>query len=151
MVATIGGVRHHGVMDQARCRALAETARVARLATTRHDGRVDLVPIVFAFHDEQVVFAVDHKPKSTVRLQRLANIATNPEVTVLFDHHEEDWTRLWWVRMRGSAVEHRAAAVPAAIDALVRRHPQYDDNRPAGPAVLIGPTAWTGWVASDEQ
>ena len=80
-------------MDEARCRSLAATSPVARLGTFRAGGRLDLVPIVFAFHDDRLVFAVDHKPKSTTRLQRLANIAENPEVTVLFDHHEDDWDR----------------------------------------------------------
>lgn len=134
-------------MDEDRCRSLAGTRRVARLGTRREDGRIDLVPIVFAFHRRALVFAVDHKPKSTTRLQRLANIAVNPDVTVLFDHHEDDWDRLWWVRMRGTAVEHPGEQVPAAIDALVERHPQYQRTRPAGPAVLIEPTGWTGWAA----
>lgn len=136
-------------MDEARCRSLAEGSRVARLATVRADGGVDLVPIVFAFHGGNLIFAVDHKPKSTVRLKRLENIAANPGVTVLFDHHEEDWARLWWVRMRGVATEHPAGAVHEAIDALVARYPQYRAERPTGPAVLIEPTSWTGWAAAD--
>ena len=136
-------------MDEARCRSLAATSRVARLATLRPDGRLDLVPIVFVFHHGRLVFAVDHKPKSTTRLQRLANIAANPQVTVLFDHHEDDWDRLWWVRMRGTATEHAAEEVADAIDALVGRYPQYRQARPAGPAVLIEPIGWTGWAAAD--
>lgn len=90
---------------------------------------------------------MDHKPKSTVRLQRLENIAATPEVTVLFDHHDEDWSRLWWVRMRGTAAEHPADDVPAEVDALVARYPQYEDVRPNGPVVVITPTTWTGWAA----
>ena len=130
---------------------LAEQVPVARLATTRTDNRVDLVPIVFAFHEGHVVFAVDHKPKTTRRLQRLANIAANPSVTVLFDHHEDDWSRLWWVRMRGTAVEHDAAEVTGAVDTLVARHPQYQGHRPAGPAVLITPVEWQGWAATPDR
>lgn len=138
-------------MDETRCRSLAATGRVARLATVRADGQVDLVPIVFAFHDGRLAFAVDHKPKSTTRLQRLANIAAHPEVTVLFDHHEEDWSRLWWVRMRGVATERAADEVPDAIDALVARYPQYGVTRPTGPAVLIEPTGWSGWAATEPR
>ena len=136
-------------MDEARCRSLAATSPVARLGTFRAGGRLDLVPIVFAFHDGRLVFAVDHKPKSTTRLQRLANIAANPQVTVLFDHHEDDWDRLWWVRMRGTAIERPATEVPEAIDALVARYRQYEGARPTGPAVLIEPIGWTGWAAAD--
>ena len=139
-------------MDEARCRALAATSRVARLATTRPDGLVDLVPIVFAFVDDDLVFAVDHKPKTTTRLQRLANIAANPEVTVLFDHHDDaDWDRLWWVRLRGVAAEHDPGDAEPAIDALVERYPQYRETRPAGPVVVITPTAWTGWAADPAE
>lgn len=139
-------------MDEARCRALAATSRVARLATTRPDGLVDIVPVVFAFVDGDLVFAVDHKPKTTTRLQRLANIAANPQVTVLFDHHDdEDWSRLWWVRMRGVAAERGNDEAAAAVDALVERYPQYQQIRPAGPVVVIAPTAWTGWAADPAE
>jgi len=41
---------------------LLEHARVATLATIRADGRVDLVPVTFAFDDDLIVTAVDHKP-----------------------------------------------------------------------------------------
>lgn len=135
-------------MDDTRCRSLAGVARVARLATTRPNGRVDLIPFVFAMHENAVVFAIDHKPKRTTRLQRLVNIAANPAVTVLFDHHDEDWDRLWWVRMRGVAAETQCSEVPAAVDALVAKYPQYRDHRPAGALVLIEPTSWTGWAAA---
>ena len=46
----------------------------ARDAATRA-GAIDLVPITFAFvDDDTIVTAVDHKPKRTTRLQRLDNI-----------------------------------------------------------------------------
>ncbi len=138
-------------MDEERCRTLVDRTPVARLATTRADGRVDLVPIVFAFHDDRLVFAVDHKPKTTTRLQRLTNIAAHPAVTVLFDHHDDDWSRLWWVRMRGTAAERDPGTVTAEIDALVARHPQYREHRPAGPAVLVTPTEWHGWAAAEAR
>ena len=53
-------------------------ARVARLATIGPDGRPDLVPVTFALDGDtsraRIVIAVDHKPKTTRRLQRLANV-----------------------------------------------------------------------------
>ncbi|MFC3983062.1 TIGR03668 family PPOX class F420-dependent oxidoreductase [Streptosporangium jomthongense] len=75
-----------------------ETARVARLATVSDDGRPHLVPVTFAVVDDVIAIAVDHKPKSTVRLRRLANIAANPQVSLLVDEYDDDWDRLWWVR-----------------------------------------------------
>ena len=50
-----------------------------------------------------VVGAVDHKPKSTTRLARLADIARTGRATLLVDHYEDDWSRLWWVRISGPA------------------------------------------------
>ena len=115
----------------------------------RPDGRPDLVPIVFAFSGGDLVFAIDHKPKSTQRLQRLVNIDHQPTVTVLFDRYDEDWEQLWWVRMRGTAEE---VAEPqersAALDALQAEYSQYEGRRPAGAVVRIRPTAWTGWSFS---
>ena len=78
--------------------------RVARLATVGADGRPHVVPICFALDGDTLYSAVDEKPKSTRRLQRLANIGANPQVEVVIDHWDEDWTRLWWVRLSGRAV-----------------------------------------------
>lgn len=135
------------MLDEPACRSLAATCEVARLATLRPDGRIDLVPIVFAFTGECVVFAVDHKPKTRRSLQRLTNIEANPGVTVLFDHYTGDWGALWWVRMRGHATVRRSD--PAARSALVSRYEQYVAHPPAGPFVRVVATEWRGWSASD--
>ena len=136
-------------MDERECRIRMATTRVARLATTRADGRVDLVPIVFALVDADVVFAIDHKPKRTRNLRRLANIESNPEVTVLFDHYaDDDWGALWWVRMRGRAViVPGGPAAGRALDELQNRYPQHQARRPEGPVVWITPTGFTGWAS----
>ena len=138
-------------MAEAECKARAVEARVARLATTRADGRVDLVPIVFAFVESRLVFAVDHKPKRTTNLQRLANIEANPHVTVLFDCYvDDDWDALWWVRMRGWAqVAAEGPITEQALDGLQARYPQHKERRPDGPVVVVTPTAWTGWASFD--
>lgn len=112
----------------------------------RPDGDIDLVPIVFAFVDETLYFAVDHKPKTTQRLTRLRNIDHDPRVTVLFDRYSDDWTQLWWVRMRGSAsVLPDQELRTRPLDALVAKYEQYADLRPDGPVVCIEPTEWAGW------
>lgn len=133
-------------MDSDECRERAADERSARLATVRPDGRPDLVPIVFAFSGDDLVFAVDHKPKSTHRLQRLTNIDHQPSVTVLFDRYDDNWELLWWVRMRGTAEEvanHQERS--AALDALQAKYFQYDGQRPEGAVVRVQPTSWTGW------
>ena len=127
-------------------RELFAAARVARLATVSPDGRPHLVPIVFAIDGDVIYTVVDAKPKRTTALQRLANIAANPAVSVLVDEYREDWTQLWWVRADGTA---RVLADPTdAISLLATRYPQYRATPPPGPAVAITVVAWSGWAAS---
>ena len=84
-------------------RARVAGARVARLATTEAGAAPHLVPICYALEGDVLYSAVDEKPKRSQRLKRLANIRADARVTVLVDHYEEDWTRLWWVRAAGRA------------------------------------------------
>ncbi len=121
-------------------------ARVARLATADAEGRPHVVPIAFAHDDENLYFAVDDKPKRSRNLKRLRNIAGNPRVSVLVDHYEDDWTRLWWVRVDGVAhvLDHDADA-QRAIDLLARKYEQYARTRPRGPVVAISIEHMTGW------
>ena len=72
-------------------------------ATVGADGRPHVVPICFALDGDTLYTAVDSKPKSTRRLRRLANIEANPAVEIVIDHWDEDWSRLWWVRLSGRA------------------------------------------------
>ncbi len=120
---------------------------VARLATVGTDGTPHLVPMVFALLGEDVIVsAVDGKPKRSRKLRRLANIAAEPRVSVLADHYEQDWSRLWWVRADGTARvldEH-----PDGLAALVARYPQYREAAPAGPFVEITVHRWTAWPLS---
>ena len=130
--------------DEARERLV--TARVARLATVSADGQPHLVPVTFAAGGDAVYIAIDHKPKSTTRLKRLANIAANPRVALLADHYADDWTQLWWARADGRAIVRTDPAdTRAPIALLAARYPQYQATPPTGPVIAITVTAWTGW------
>lgn len=136
-------------MDEAEIRRRLADARVAHLATTGGDGRPHVVPICFVAMSGEIFFAVDHKPKRTTDLQRLRNIAAHPDVAVLVDHYEEDWSRIWWVRVDGRArVLEAGDASDRAIDALSSRYPQYGRARPDGPVVSIRIERLSGWSAS---
>jgi PPOX class probable F420-dependent enzyme len=146
-------LRQAGAVDEDAARAAVAEARVARLATRSAAGDVHLVPITFALVGSdrpRLVSAVDHKPKTTTRLQRLADIRADPEVSLLVDHYGEDWSSLWWVRIRG-----RAAVVDAgpthveAVDALCAKYDQYRDRRPTGPAIVVDVSRWQWWCAAD--
>ena len=71
------------------------SARVARLATLQPDGSPHLVPVTFAVDGDALAFAVDAKPKTTQRLQRIRNIERDPRVSLLVDEYADDWSRLW--------------------------------------------------------
>jgi PPOX class probable F420-dependent enzyme len=118
-------------------------ARVARLATVGADGAPHLVPIVFAVAGDVIHSAVDAKPKRHRNLRRLANIAHEPRVSLLADHYDDDWTRLWWVRADGIA--RVSASSAAGVAALQAKYPQYADRPPAGPFITVEVSRWTAW------
>ncbi len=136
-------------MDENEIWRRAGAARVARLATVGADGRPHTVPICFALDNRTLYFAVDAKPKRTTDLKRLRNIAANPSVSILVDHYEDDWARLWWVRLDGTArVVTGDAEVEKAQHLLSQRYAQYRAARPAGPVVAVAIEGVTGWAAS---
>jgi len=136
-------------MDPQEMHRRINSAMVARLATVGRDSRPHIVPITFALDDDTMFFAIDFKPKKTADLQRLRNIEANPSVSVLVDHYEEDWTKLWWVRADGSArIVIDGATFERGIDLLTKRYAQYRSARPGGPVVSIAIERMTGWSAS---
>jgi PPOX class probable F420-dependent enzyme len=135
-------------VNESRCRAHLAAARVGRLATVRPDGSPHVVVCCYAVEGDRVWTAVDEKPKSGAPLQRLANIRANPRASLLVDHYEEDWERLWWVRVDGAAaVLEIGNEEERAIAALTARYPQYERARPGGPVIAIAIERLTGWSA----
>lgn len=126
-------------------RSAIERARVARLATASLDARPHLVPITFATRGDRIVTAVDHKPKSTRNLRRLRNIAENPNVAVLADQYDDDWSRLWWARADGVAEVTDAASHPDLVAALTEKYDQYRRRPPDDLLILIQVGRWRGW------
>ena len=111
------------------------SARVARLATAGADGRPHVVPICFVLDGDTLYTAVDEKPKRTRALRRLRNIQENPWVEVVIDHYEENWTKLWWVRLRGRA---RVVGLDERVlGLLAAKYPQYRETPPQGPAIAV--------------
>ncbi|MFB7634593.1 TIGR03668 family PPOX class F420-dependent oxidoreductase [Streptomyces sp. NPDC056149] len=140
-------------MTPERARECFAHSRVARLATVDAGGRPHLVPVVFALTGDTLAFAVDHKPKRTSALKRLANIRTNPAVSLLVDDYDEDWDHLWWARADGTAT-----VLPPAADAersaghvrflTAKYRTQYAERLPEGPVVEVAVTRWSGWHAT---
>lgn len=126
-----------------------QQARVARLATVGAGGAVGLVPICFVVVDGWVGSAVDHKPKRSDRLRRLADIEATGAATVLVDHYEEDWSRLWWVRLRGEArVLEEGPERDRALLLLAAKYDQYRAQPPTGPVIAVEVEEWRAWSAA---
>jgi len=122
-----------------------EEAPVARLATVDPQGRPHVVPICFVIEGETLYTAVDQKPKRTRRLRRLRNVEANPRVEVLIDHYEDDWSKLWWVRLRGTA---RIVDDRRALELLAAKYPQYAADPPVGPVLVVAIEERIEWTMS---
>lgn len=137
-------------MNDEQAQALFAGARVARLGTVDETGHPHLVPVVFAVDGSRIFTAVDHKPKRTTALRRLANIRANPAVSLLVDYYDdEDWSALWWVRADGRAqvLEGTDEVARHGIDQLTDRYPQHREHPPDGPVVVVDVDSWTAWSA----
>jgi PPOX class probable F420-dependent enzyme len=126
-------------------------ARVGRLATVAQDGRPHLVPLCFVLEGDVLYSAVDEKPKRSQHLKRVENIRSRPQVSVLVDHYEEDWARLWWVRLDGPArVLDERAEREHGLALLQAKYEQYRSEPPTGPVVAMRIERWRGWSSEED-
>jgi PPOX class probable F420-dependent enzyme len=129
-------------------RLRVERASVARLATVGADGTPHVIPICFTLAGETLYSAVDRKPKRSLRLKRIENVRADPRVEVLVDHYEDDWSRLWWVRLRGHArVLEAGEECERALALLAEKYPQYRTEPPPGPVLAVDVDRWSAWHA----
>jgi len=131
-------------------RARLEVARIAHLATLDADRRPHLIPICFVWDGSVFHSAIDHKPKrvAPTQLARLRNIKNTPQVALLVDQYDEDWTRLWYVLVRGEAEMVSASAEHKhAIQRLRAKYPQYDTHmlNDDAPVLRVTPVRITAW------
>ncbi|HXV32928.1 MAG TPA: TIGR03668 family PPOX class F420-dependent oxidoreductase [Gaiellaceae bacterium] len=129
---------------------LVAAERVARLATVDPDGRPHLVPIAYALIGDTLYTAVDDKPKRSRTLRRMENARERPDVTVLVDRYDDDWTQLWWVRLRGRGrVLDAGDEAARALAALAAKYDQYREAPPGLPVLAVDVGEWRGWSAQD--
>jgi PPOX class probable F420-dependent enzyme len=133
--------------------ALAAAARVGRLATVRPSGAPHVVPVVFFLFVEpdgpRLYWAVDDKPKRSTSLVRLQNIRENPRVEVIVDTYEEDWSRLWWVRLLGTArIVSDDEERGSALGGLAAKYEPYRQDPPSGDVVAIDVSDVQWWTGS---
>ena len=107
------------------------------------------MPICFVVADDVVYSAVDDKPKRHEHLQRISNVTATGAASLLIDEYDEDWSRLWWVRLDGRArVVDDTAEAKRAIRSLCDKYSQYRDQPPSGPVLALDVERWVGWSAT---
>lgn len=127
--------------------------RVARLATADEEGHPHIVPICFAFDGTHFYTPLDEKPKrvSGKQLRRVRNIEARHEAMLLFDHYEEDWSKLGFVQVFGRAelIQPGEEGHETAIELLRRRYKQYlAMNLEVSPVIRMTPERIVSWGAA---
>ena len=133
-------------------------ARLGRLATVTARNEPRVVPICFALVEvpaPTIVSVLDEKPKRVTdgELARVRNLRRNPACSLVIDHYEEDWQRLWFVQVNGSArvLEPGDSLHEMALAALRAKYPQYREMRlETRLAIAIEIQAVTTWRGDGE-
>lgn len=125
------------------------TARHGVLGTRNEARGVDLVPVVYVTDgDRRIFIPIDTiKAKTTTRLQRLENLSHDPRCTLLVEHYDDDWSRLWWVRVAGTGAEADSATLDHNLPLLADRYPQYAKPGAIESGIAMTPSTILGWRA----
>ncbi len=103
--------------------------RVARLATQSAGGSPHVMPICYAFDGTRFYTPLDEKPKrvADAQLRRVRNIQARPDVGLLIDQYDDDWSQLGYVLVRGRAelIDPGNSTHAHALALLRQRYPQY--------------------------
>ena len=131
--------------------------RVARLATSSVDGQPAVIPICYEFDSGYVYTPIDEKPKRVEAglLKRVRNIKANPAVALVVDDYSEDWGKLIYVLISGTAEiispSDDASEHARAVELLREKYPQYRvmalDERPI---IKITPTRIKRWAPAEK-
>lgn len=111
-----------------------------------------MVPVCFALVGGVAYTPIDEKPKrgDPASLRRIRNVLARPDVCLVVDHYEEDWSRLAWLQVRGRAgLATEARERSLAFSALRERYPQYRGmDLESRPLIRIAPTQIVMWRAA---
>lgn len=129
-----------------------ERARIARLATVDTKSKPHLVPVVFVFDSNRFFIPIDKKRKTIKpeKLKRVTNINENPNVALLIDEYDEDWTKLAFVMIQGKAsivdeVQEENTQLDDAYKKLKIKYPQYQTIGLGEMCIIIEPGKVIAW------
>ena len=137
--------------------AFLVAARRAILATIDAAGRPRPVPICFivAAADPahvRLLTPLDDKPKAVADkrdLARVRDIGARPDVSVLIERWDEEWSRLGWLRLDGQATLIEPGDVPpGTVERLRSKYAQYATHAlESSPMIAIEIERATSWGA----
>ena len=128
---------------------LIGSARIGHLATSDKSGQPHVVPICFVFDGTDFFSPIDEKPKRTAprKLKRLKNIRENPRVSLVIDRYDEEWTKLGYVLVFGTArILSRGQKHRDAVRLLRRKYRQYRSMAiQERPMIVVSPKRLITW------
>ena len=101
-------------------REFVAAARVCRIASVRPDGTPHVIPVCPVFDRQSTVY-VDIGPRYTTA----EALSAQPEIALLIDEYEDDWTKLKAVLLRCRAEEALGGEKERAWEMIRDKFPQY--------------------------
>ncbi len=131
-------------------KTLIKRAKVARLATVDQKSHPYVVPVVFVFHENSFFIPLDDKTKSVnpKKLKRVKNIVGNPNVTLLIDKYQNDWKKLFFLMIHGTAtvIDGKNSKLMDKIHKLlISKYPQYKKIGIGNSCIKIRPQKAIFW------
>ena len=130
-------------------------APVGHLSTATNTGAPHVVPVCFVLDQDKngaaIYIVLDQKPKraALTRLRRVRNILENPQVALVVDHYDSDWTKLWYVLVTGAAElleDEDGGERRRAIRLLREKYPQYREmDIDYNPVIKVNPGRVVAW------
>jgi PPOX class probable F420-dependent enzyme len=139
-------------------KTIINTARVARLSTVDLECKPHLVPVVFVYDNDHDFYfiPIDEKTKLSrpENLKRVKNIKENPNVALLIDEYNEDWTKLYFIIIHGKASiiggkkkldQNEMSFLKKAHKSLRNKYPQYKKIGVGEHVIMIMPQKVIAW------
>src|SRR5919202_1444898 len=138
-------------------KTIISKAKVARLATVDIKCAPYLVPVVFVLDNDNDYYfiPIDEKTKRSrpENLKRVRNIQENPNVALLIDDYNEDWTKLYFVMIQGKGSilggkkleQNEIPLSEKAHKLLHSKYPQYQKISVGDYLIMIIPQQVIAW------
>ena len=130
--------------------SFVQEQRVARLATADESGNPTLIPVCYAFDGTYFYSPLDEKPKLVegTQLRRVHNIQVRPQVSLLIDRYDDDWSHLGYILIHAHAQliapDHERHA--RALILLSERYIQYRAMKlEYAPMIMLFPQRIVSW------